>query len=409
MGLGVDLSGYTTLGLGGPAGSFAEPGTDAELVAGVRSADQRGDPLLVLGGGSNLVISDDGFAGTVLHVVTRGVALAGRGSRVTVTAAAGENWDSLTAMCAAEGLAGVECLAGIPGLVGATPIQNVGAYGQEVAETITQVRCYDRASGEVVALTGAQCGFGYRTSMFKQSTGWLPSGVSPAGETQPGVSPAREMPSGVSPARETQPGDPPPAGPAPGRAGSQAARPTGRYVVLGVTFTLAREPLSGPVGYAELARTLGVAPGDRVPLADARAAVLGLRRGKGMVLDVADPDTRSAGSFFTNPVLSPAQFGAVERVAAARFGPGTAVPRFPAASEAVKVPAAWLIERSGFTRGYPGGGAVQISSKHTLALVNRGGGSTKDLLALATEIRDGVRAVFGVDLVPEPVLVGAAL
>ncbi len=366
----VELSGYTTLGLGGPAGSFAEPGSDAELIAGVRSADERGDPLLVLGGGSNLVVSDDGFAGTVLHVATRGVALAGRGDQVLVTAAAGENWDSLTALCAAEGLAGLECLAGIPGLVGATPIQNVGAYGQEVSDTITQVRCYDRASREVVALTGPQCGFGYRSSMFKQSTGWLPS------EDRPG---------------------------------SRAARPTGRYVVLGVTFALAREPLSGPVGYAELARTLGVAAGDRVSLADARAAVLGLRRGKGMVLDPADPDTRSAGSFFTNPVLSAAQLGVVERVAADRFGPGTAVPRYPAAEGAVKVPAAWLIERSGFTRGYPGGGAVQISTKHTLALVNRGDGSAKDLLALATEIRDGVRAVFGVELVPEPVLVGASL
>jgi UDP-N-acetylmuramate dehydrogenase len=383
----VELSGYTTLGLGGPTGRFAEPGTDAELIDGVRSADQRGDPLLVLGGGSNLVISDDGFAGTVLHVATRGVALAGRGDQVTVTAAAGENWDSLTAMCAAEGLAGLECLAGIPGLVGATPIQNVGAYGQEVAETVTQVRCYDRASGEVVALTAAQCGFGYRTSMFKQGAGW-PSGVSPAGKMPSGVSPAREMPPAGAP---------------------RAAGPTGRYLVLSVAFTLARNPLSGPVSYAELARTLGVATGDRVPLADARAAVLGLRRGKGMVLDAADPDTRSAGSFFTNPVLSPAQFGAVERVALARFGPGTVVPRFPAAGDALKVPAAWLIEHSGFTKGYPGSGSVQISSKHTLALVNRGDGSTKDLLALATEIRDGVRAVFGVELVPEPVLVGASL
>jgi UDP-N-acetylmuramate dehydrogenase len=384
MGQGVELSGYTTLGLGGPAASFAEPGTDAELIAAVRSADQFGDPLLVLGGGSNLVVSDDGFAGTVLHVASRGVALAGHGGRMTVTAAAGENWDSLTAMCAAEGLAGLECLAGIPGLVGATPIQNVGAYGQEVAETITQVRCYDRASGEVVTLTAAQCGFGYRTSMFKQGAGWPPPGVSPAGEMPPGVSPAREIP-------------------------PRATGPTGRYVVLGVTFTLAREPLSGPVGYAELARTLGVATGDRVPLADARAAVLGLRRGKGMVLDAADPDTRSAGSFFTNPVLSPEQFGAVERVAADRFGPATAVPRYPAPGGAVKVPAAWLIERSGFTKGYPGSGTVRISSKHTLALVNRGDGSTKDLLALATEIRDAVRSVFGVELVPEPVLVGASL
>jgi len=349
----VPLSSYTTLGLGGPARRFVTAGTERELVAEVRAADQRGEPLLVLGGGSNLVIGDDGFDGTVLRIATRGAGLdTGHGS-VTVTAAAGQDWDALAGRCVAGGLAGVECLSGIPGLVGATPIQNVGAYGQEVAETITAVRGYDRERGEVVELAAADCGFGYRTSLFK--------------------------------------------------------RCPGRYVVLGVTFRLTRHPMSLPIRYAELARRLGVAAGERVPLADARAAVLGLRRGKGMVLDPGDPDTRSVGSFFTNPVISQARFGALEETARARFGPAVAVPRFPAGAGQVKVPAAWLIERSGFTRGYDSGTGVRISVKHPLALVNPGGGSTKGLLALAAEIRDGVRASFGIELTPEPVLVGVTL
>jgi UDP-N-acetylmuramate dehydrogenase len=237
--------------------------------------------------------------------------------------------------------------------VGATPIQNVGAYGQEVAETISTVRCYDRASREIAELAAADCGFGYRTSRFK--------------------------------------------------------RDPGRFVVLSVSFRLAGGPLSLPVRYAELARSLGVAAGDRVPLAGARAAVLGLRRGKGMVLDPGDPDTRSAGSFFTNPVISQARLGAVEETARARFGPAATVPRFAAGDGQVKVPAAWLIERSGFGKGYDSGTGARISAKHTLALINPGGGSTKGLLALAAEIRDGVRASFGIELIPEPVLVGVSL
>jgi UDP-N-acetylmuramate dehydrogenase len=349
----VPLSSYTTLGLGGPARRFVTAGTERELVAEVRAADQRGEPLLVLGGGSNLVVGDDGFDGTVLRIATRGVRLDTGNGSVAVTAAAGQDWDALAGRCVAGGLAGVECLSGIPGLVGATPIQNVGAYGQEVAETITRVRGYDRERREIVELAAADCGFGYRTSLFKR-------------------------------------------------------RP-GRYVVLGVTFRLTRQPMSLPIRYAELARRLGVATGERVPLADARAAVLGLRRGKGMVLDAGDPDTRSVGSFFTNPVISQARFGALEETARARFGPAVAVPRFPAGDGQVKVPAAWLIERSGFTKGYDGGTGVRISAKHPLALVNPGGGSTKGLLALAAEIRDGVRASFGIELTPEPVLVGVAL
>ena len=347
--------------------------TERELVAEVRAADRRGEPLLVLGGGSNLVIADEGFDGTVVQVATSGVRLAAsagmagdstpgraaagagtaRDQTVTVTAAAGEDWDALVRRWVDGGLAGAECLAGIPGLVGATPIQNVGAYGQEVAETISTVRCYDRAAGEVTELAAADCGFGYRTSRFKQ--------------------------------------DP------------------GRFVVLGVTFELTRDSMSRPLRYAELARSLGVAAGERVPLADARAAVLGLRRGKGMVLDPADPDTRSAGSFFTNPVISQAALAALEETARARFGPAVMVPRFPAGDGQAKVPAAWLIERAGFGKGYSSGTGARISAKHTLALVNPGGGSTKGLLALAAEIRDGVRAAFAIELVAEPVLVGVSL
>jgi UDP-N-acetylmuramate dehydrogenase len=367
----VALSAHTTLRLGGPARRYVEAQTEEQAVAEVAAADRRGEPILVLGGGSNLVVADEGFDGTVLRMAVRGVRTtntapaAPAGDCAAVTAQAGENWDTLVRWCVSGLLAGLECLAGIPGLVGATPIQNVGAYGQEVGETVTEVRAYDRASARVVRLSGAQCGFGYRTSMFKRSAGW------------------------------------------PGRPAGRTG-PTGRFVVLSVTFSLARDPLSRPIRYAELARKLDVPPGERVPLADARAAVLDLRRGKGMVLDPGDPDTRSAGSFFTNPVISQERFAELERLAAVRFGPGVRVPRYPAEDGQVKVPAAWLIERAGFARGYQGDG-VRISAKHTLALVNPAAGSTKGLLALAAEIRDGVRAAFGINLEPEPVLVGVSL
>ncbi len=365
----VLLAGYTTLGVGGPAERFVEAGDDDRVVATVRAADAEGDPVLVLGGGSNLVVADEGFPGTVLHLATRGVGITGDGDGVTMTVAAGEDWDSLVRRCVAEGLSGIECLSGIPGLAGATPIQNVGAYGQEVAETIVTVRAYDRLRDTVAELTRAECGFGYRTSAFKRGGG-----------------------AGPGPAR---------------RAAQDPAAATGRFVVLGVTFRLARDRLSAPVRYGELARALGVADGVRVPLGEARAAVLALRRGKGMVLDPADPDTRSAGSFFTNPVLDRRQFAEVERRAAARSIPG--VPHFAAGDGLVKIPAAWLIEQAGFGKGYPGNGGVRISSKHTLALTNPGGASTASLVGLAREIRDGVRQAFGVDLVNEPVLVGTGL
>jgi UDP-N-acetylmuramate dehydrogenase len=379
----VPLAGYTTLGLGGPAARFVEAGSDDQVIATVRDADRSGEAVLVLGGGSNLVVADEGFPGAVVHVASRGVRINADGERrpgnssggdgtVAVSVAAGEDWDSLVERCVAEGISGIECLSGIPGLAGATPIQNVGAYGQEVSQTITAVRVYDRLLDTVAELGNADCGFGYRTSAFKR-------GAAARGQERRGLA------------------DP--------------AAATGRYVVLGVVFRLAADPLSAPVRYPELARVLGASEGDRVPLADARAAVLALRRAKGMVLDPADPDTRSAGSFFTNPVLDRRQFAEVERRLAARSAgqAGTVrVPRFAAPGDQVKVPAAWLIEQSGFGKGYQLG-AARISSKHTLALVNAGGANTASLVRLAREIRDGVRQAFGVELIPEPVLVGARL
>ena len=361
----VRLAEYTTLRLGGPAARFVAPPTEEDLIAAVAAADREGDPVLVLGGGSNLVVADAGFEGAVVRVASAGAQFAASDGSVEVAAAAGQDWDELVRQCLAEGLSGIECLSGIPGSVGATPIQNVGAYGQEVAETITAVRAYDRQAGQTVRLGPDDLDFGYRTSMFKH-TGWPVAGRGPE------------------------------------------AGPTGRHVVLDVTFALERDPMSVPIGYSELARALGVGLGDRAPLADVRSAVLELRRGKGMVLDPGDPDTVSAGSFFTNPVLDPGQFAALERTAAARF-PGERVPVFPAGHERVKVPAAWLIERAGFGKGYPGYGPARISSKHTLALTNAGGASTRDLIELARQIAGGVRSEFGIELAHEPVLVGVTL
>ncbi|WP_182907226.1 UDP-N-acetylmuramate dehydrogenase [Microbispora sp. H13382] len=343
---GVPLAPYTTLRTGGPARAFTQAETQDELVATVAEADRADEPVLVLGGGSNLVVSDDGFDGLVVRVATRGVHVTAEDGRALVTVQAGEDWDALAARCVAEGWSGVECLSGVPGLVGSTPIQNVGAYGQDVSQTVTGVRVYDRTTGQVRDLTAAECGFAYRHSAFKQ--------------------------------------DP------------------GRHVVLAVTYALERSPLSGPVAYRELAVRLGVEIGERVPLSDAREAVLGLRRGKGMVLDPGDPDTRSAGSFFTNPVLGPD-----EAAALALRAPGH--PRWDMPDGTVKVPAAWLIENAGFPKGYEKGRA-RISTKHTLALTNPTGEAGADeLLALAREVRDGVHEKFGVWLVNEPVLVGVRL
>ena len=334
----VQLAPLTTLRLGGPAARLVEAPDAGALVAAVAGADAAGEPVLVLAGGSNVVVADTGFPGTVVRVTSRGVARrTGEHGRVLLDVEAGEPWDPFVAATVAEGLSGVEALSGIPGSVGATPIQNVGAYGQEVAETITAVHAYDRRARELVDLDPAACHFGYRTSRFK--------------------------------------------------------REAGRWVVLRVTFELEPGGLSRPVRYAELARTLGVAVGERAPVGAVRDAVLGLRRGKGMVLDDADPDTRSAGSFFTNPVLD---------------APLPGAPAWEQDDGRVKTSAAWLIEHAGFTRGYGDPDGIAISSKHTLALTNRGAGTATQLVALAQEIAGGVRERFGVELVPEPVFVGHA-
>ncbi|NUU20046.1 MAG: UDP-N-acetylmuramate dehydrogenase [Streptomycetaceae bacterium] len=346
------LAPLTTLRLGGPARRLYEATTTPELVAVVRDADDHGTPLLLIGGGSNLVIGDEGFDGIVVRIATKGHHLTDTG---TLSSDAGVRWDHLVETAVGAGLAGLEFLSGIPGSAGATPIQNVGAYGQEVSETVVLVEVYDRVTGRMDLLDPSECGFSYRHSVFK------------------------------------------------------AAENAGRYVVLRVHFQLRDEGgLSAPVQYAEVARTLGVEPGDRVPLAAARETVLGLRRGKGMVLDEADHDTWSAGSFFTNPIVTEAQFADLERRVATRFGDDVRPPRHAAGDGRVKTSAAWLIERAGFPKGY-GSGPARISTKHTLALTNRGAAKTEDLLSLAREVRDGVRDAFGVELVNEPVFVGAEL
>ncbi|MER5993880.1 MULTISPECIES: UDP-N-acetylmuramate dehydrogenase [Streptomyces] len=343
------LAPLTTFRLGGPATRLVTATTDDEVIAVVREADDSGTPLLIIGGGSNLVIGDKGFDGTALVIATRGFAL--DGTRLEL--AAGEVWTDAVARTVEAGLAGIECLAGIPGSAGATPIQNVGAYGQEVSATLTEVVAYDRRARETVTLTNEECAFSYRHSRFKS--------------------------------------DPE------------------RYVVLRVRFALEdADGLSGPLRYAETARALGVEPGDRVPLSTARETVLKLRAGKGMVLDPEDHDTWSAGSFFTNPILTDEEFAAFRARVEQRLGAGAEPPAYPAGEGRTKTSAAWLIDKAGFTKGY-GDGPARISTKHTLALTNRGDATTEDLLALAREVVAGVREAFGVTLVNEPVTVGVSL
>jgi len=317
------LSDYTTLRLGGPAGRLVEATDDDALIAAVRDED-----ALVLAGGSNVVIGDDGVPGTVALVRTRGVERDG----AVLHVAAGEVWDDLVALAVREGLSGVECLSGIPGSVGATPIQNVGAYGQEVSDTIVSVRAWDRARDAIVDLTPERCAFGYRDSMFKRSPG--------------------------------------------------------SYVVLRVSFALRDDGISRPIRYGELAGAVGEDPSP----ADVRDAVLALRRGKGMVLDPDDPDTRSAGSFFTNPFVAPDALP-------------EGAPSFPGPDGRVKTSAAWLIQHAGFAKGYGDARGIAISTKHVLALTNRGHGTTAQLVDLAREIQAGVEAAYGIRLEPEPVFV----
>ena len=338
------LSAHTTLRLGGPATRLVTaPDADA-VVAAVAAADAAGQRVLLLGGGSNLVVADAGVDGTAVLIASRGVRTDPRpDGSVLVTVEAGEDWDAVGATTVEQGLGGLECLSGIPGRTGATPVQNVGAYGVEIADVLVDVDLYDRRSATVREhVPAAELGLGYRTSVLK------------------------------------------------GRDDA---------IVLRVRFALGADGLSAPIRYAELARTLGATAGERVDPAAVREAVLGLRRGKGMVLDAADHDTWSAGSFFTNPILPVGEAPQVEGLTA-----------WPAADGTVKLSAAGLIQNAGFARGHAGpGGRVALSSRHVLALTHRGGGHTEDLLALAREVRDGVAERFGVTLHPEPVLVGCAL
>lgn len=343
------LAEQTTFGVGGPAAQLTSATSDEQLVAAVQQADQTDIPLLVLGGGSNVLISDDGFPGQVVGVDTKGISAdvsSCGGAYLRVKA--GEVWDDLVATAVDNDWSGIEALSGIPGRVGASPVQNIGAYGQEVAQTIARVITWDRQTDAQRTFVFAECKFGYRDSIFKRSA---------AGDV------------------------------------------TGRYVITEVHFQLHNASLSQPIGYQQLADTLGVQIGARAPMREVRAAVLELRRSKGMVHDPADADSHSAGSFFTNPILTA---DLAEKLPAD-------APRFAQPDGTVKTSAAWLIERAGFAKGFPGDGAARLSSKHVLALTNQGGARASEIVTLAREIRAGVQQHFGVELVPEPVLVGVTL
>jgi UDP-N-acetylmuramate dehydrogenase len=336
------LADHTTIHLGGPANEMVWADDEATLVECVARADEQGTPVLVLGGGSNLVIADAGFDGLVVRVAHRGITFEDAGGQagehVVIHAAAGESWDDVVTASLAQGLTGLECLSGIPGLAGATPLQNVGAYGTEISQLVIEVPVFDRVDRRHLILSPADCRFGYRTSALKGHD---------------------------------------------------------RYLVLGVKFALTRNETSQPVRYQQLADALGVELGGRAAALDVRAAVLALRASKGMLIDPADPDSVSVGSFFTNPVLRDADVPA-------------GAPRWPVTDGRVKTSAAWLIEQAGFHRGF-GDGRVGLSAKHTLALVNRGGATTAELIAFASRIRDGVAERFGVTLDVEPALVGVRL
>ena len=345
----MSLAPLTSLELGGVARHLVEVESESAVGEVVRWSGREDLPLVVLGGGSNVVVADAGWPGIVLRVATRGVELEPDGGTTLVTAAAGESWDGLVERAVGEGLAGIECLSGIPGLVGATPIQNVGAYGQDVAAVVERVRAVNLASLEVTTLRPGDCGFGYRTSIFRESPG--------------------------------------------------------RYLVLSVTYRLVP---GGPatVAYRELQDSLGVRRA-RPSLTEVREAVLELRRTKSMVIDPSDPNRRSVGSFFVNPVLSAAELAGLEEGAHAvgALAPGETLPSFAAGACLFKVPAAWLIERAGFSKGLRRG-SVGISGAHALSLVHHGGGTAAELVALARDVRRAVLQRFRIELQPEPVFLG---
>ncbi|GAA3304067.1 UDP-N-acetylmuramate dehydrogenase [Glutamicibacter nicotianae] len=352
------LKNLTTTRVGGPARQMVTATSEAELAHAVAAADAAGQDVLLIGGGSNLVISDEGFPGVAVQIATRGLHLDEQpNGKVLLRAAAGENWDTTVEYSLAEGLSGLEALSVIPGCTGATPVQNVGAYGADVSQTLAWVRAYDRESDQVLKLDNAELEFAYRESLIK---------------------------------RTSTNGSP-------------------RYVVLEVAFLLARENESAPIRYAELARRLGVEAGDRANALQVRQTVLELRRSKGMVFDIKDADSHSTGSFFTNPI--------VESSVLDKLPPNA--PNYPVEQAGfVKLSAAWLIDQAGFSKGYglegTGGfaladGRASLSTKHTLAITNRGEATAQDILAIARSVRAGVQERFGIELVNEPLLIGEVL
>ncbi len=333
----VPLAPYTTFKIGGPARWFAEATTEAEILKAVDFVRSRDLPLFILGGGSNLLVSDEGFPGLVLRIALYGIEEDAGLFRVS----AGEDWDRFVSLAVNRNYGGIECLAGIPGTVGGTPVQNVGAYGQEVSETIAAVRVIDLTRLEIEELSSAACGFSYRRSIFNSTE-------------------------------------------------------RGRYIVTRVDYALQKDA-SPRLSYADLKRAF---PGLEIPsLSDASAAVRVIRRQKGMLIVADDPDCRSAGSFFKNPIVTSAHYSSIAA------GLAAAVPHYAAADGYVKLPAAWLVEQSGFPKGFALG-AAGISSRHTLALINRGNARAADILALRDRIVAAVQAGFGIHLEPEPVLLG---
>lgn len=337
----TDLRDFTSLRVGGPARNFVEAHNEEEIISALIAAGD--SPVLILGGGTNVLISDAGFEGTVIHITNNSlVAEVDACSGATLTIGAGENWDDFVALTIERGYAGLETLSGIPGTIGAAPIQNIGAYGHEVAEFITRVRTYDHKAKSVKTFTNSECEFEYRSSLFKRNPG--------------------------------------------------------QFIILDVQFQIRIGDLSDPITYLELAKKLDLQMGDKAPVQTVRQAVLELRASKGMLLDPNDSDSRSAGSFFTNPVISQQAADALP----------DAAPKWPLIDGRVKISAAWLIENAGIRKGDEIGGA-RISTKHVLALTNAGDATATDLIELAKSAQAKVYEKFGIKLEPEVNLVGLSL
>lgn len=339
----VSLAPYTTFGVGGPARYFTEATCESDVRQAIGFADTRQVPLFVIGGGSNLLVSDEGFPGIVLRIAIHGIDVSADREKRLFQVAAGEDWDEFVALTVAQNCAGLECLSGIPGTVGASPVQNIGAYGQEVSDTISQVYAIEIATGRILELPPEECGFGYRSSLFNTED-------------------------------------------------------KARFIILGVRFSLVPDG-EAKISYRDLQQYFDA----KTPsLSEVRKAVREIRHRKGMLIVEGDPDCRSAGSFFKNPIISLPKLEEIKAVTEKR---GVTIPIFPAPAGHAKVPAAWLVEQSGFAKGYTKGPAG-ISNRHTLAIVNRGGAKASDILALKEEIQKAVNDRFGIELKPEPVMLG---